>query len=76
MGEYKHRSSSLGKIDVSGAVQSVLGMGLNAMQWREKDHLNVMCIKLNAQSMKKVDEHCRKIAKTHTPQYLSVCHRT
>ena len=45
-------------------------MGLNAMQWHEKDHLNVDGMNRIAQSMKRWDEHCRKIAKTHTPKLV------
>ena len=72
MGEYKNRSSSLGKIDVSGAVQSVLGMGLNAMQWREKDHLYVMCIQWIAQSMKKWMSIAERFP-IHTHNPISQC---
>ena len=42
---------ALGKSDVSVVGKSVMGMGLNDMKWREKDHLNVDGIKWNAQSM-------------------------
>ena len=66
----------MGKIDVSGAVQSVLGMGLNAMKWREKDHLNVDGMNRIAQSMKRWMSIAERFPRHTQPNLFSVYHRT
>ena len=50
-----------------------MGMGLNDMKWREKDHLNVDGMNRIAQSMKRWNEHEIHFAKTHTHPNISAC---